>query len=369
MSAPAVAGATTGQGRWWTSSCWYLVYLGLLGFQPLFDPSAGWADWALVAAVVTVFVPLYVGAEAGATPLRRWSPALSTVLGLAVLPVNAGGSVLFVYAAAFAGAYRDREVATRWLAGLSALLGAVATISPIPLPYRLATFLPPLVFVWLVGLSRMQEVARDREAARLRVENARIAHLATASERERIARDLHDLTGHSLTSVIVRAQLVQRLTATDPARAADEAAEIERVARAALSEIRETLAGWRQVSLDDELQVAAAALERVGVELVVVRDEAFDLAPSVEQALGLALREAVTNVVRHAEASRCEVLLRRTAGEVRLEVVDDGIGGAGRDGNGLRGMRERIGALGGRVDRVTQGGTRLVAAVPEEVAG
>src|SRR5690606_19551286 len=122
-----------------------------------------------------------------------------------------------------------------------------------------------------------------------------IAHLATATERERIARDLHDVTGHSLTSIVVRAQLVQRLAAVDPQRAAAEAAEIEAVARHALGEIRETVAGWRQVALDDEVEVARQALERVGVALHVDLDRDVQLAPSVEQALGLALREGVTN--------------------------------------------------------------------------
>ena len=369
MNTSAAADTATGSSRWRTSSPWYLVYLGLLVFQPLFDPSAGPLDWAVVMATVAVFVPLYLTVERGSGMRRRWAPIASTLLGLAVLPFNTGGSVLFVYAAGFAGAYRRREVAARWLAGLSVLTGVLALVSPVPMPYRLAAFLPPLIFVWVVGLSTMEEAARDREAARLRLDNARIAHLATASERERIARDLHDLTGHSLTSVIVRAQLVQRLVERDPERATAEAAAIERVARAALGEVRETLSGWRQVVLDDELRVAADALQRVGVELVVSRDPDLQLAPSVEQALGLALREAVTNVVRHAGATHCEVSLRHVDGEIRLQVIDDGIGGGTTEGNGLTGMRERISVLGGRVDRVVRSGTQLTVAVPEEIAG
>lgn len=90
--------------------------------------------------------------------------------------------------------------------------------------------------------------------------------------------------------------------------------------------------------------------------------------PTVESALALALREAVTNVIRHADARTCRVAVVRAGDELRLEVVDDGRGG-GADGNGLRGMQERIAALGGRVERVSTAGTRLTVAVPAQVAG
>ena len=350
-------------------SFWYLAYLGMLLFQPIFDPTASWVDWVIVAAAVAVFVPVYILGELRPGPLRRAMPWLSTLLALAVVPWNSGAGVFLIYAGAAAASHRPRPHAMRWLVGLSLLTAFLALISPVALAFRLLAFLPVLLFLWIVGLACMEDRERDAEAARLRVDNARIAHLATATERERIARDLHDLTGHSLTSIVVRAQLVQRLAATDPVRAAAEAAEIEQVSRAALGEIRETLSGWRQVALDEEIEVARQALSRAGVELHVEYDRDVPLAPSVEQALGLALREGVTNVVRHAGAHQCTVRLSATGGEVRLEVVDDGVGAAGDEGNGLRGMRERMTALGGQVQRVSQAGTRLVVTVPQELAG
>ena len=351
------------------SNYWYLAYLSVLLFQPVFDPSSTWVDWALAGAAVAVFTPVYVLGERRGGRLRAAMPWLSAVLGVVVLSFNTGGGVFLIYAAAAAASHRERPRAMRWLVGLSLLIALLALVSPAPVLFRLLSFLPVLLFIWVVGMACMDDRERDVEAARLRVDNARIAHLATATERERIARDLHDVTGHSLTSIVVRAQLVQRLVADDPQRAAAEAAEIEAVARGALGEIRETVGGWRQVALDDEVEVARHALERVGVHLHVDVDRDVQLAPSVEQALGLALREGITNVVRHASARACTVRLSEAAGQVRLEVVDDGVGAAGDEGNGLLGMRERMAALGGQVQRIVQGGTRLVVTVPQDLAG
>ena len=347
------------------SSPWYLAYLGILGFQPAFDPETGPVTWVATLAVVVVFVPFYlhVGRSPGAA--RRWAPVVAAALGVAALPVNSGAGVLFIYAAAFAGSYRPRTEALRWMAGLSALVLVCAAASSVPLPYRLFALGPPLVFIWVVGAAALDEADREREAVALRVENARIEQLATLTERERLARDLHDLLGHSLTSVVVRAQLARRLVATDPERAATELLELERTARTALTEVRSTVSGWRQVLLDDELATARETLTAAGVDLVVEAGPRPDLAPTAEAALALALREAVTNVVRHAGATRCTVALRRDLGSAVLEVRDDGVGAQAAEGGGLTGMRERLAALGGSVTRTGSGpGTSLVVSVP-----
>ena len=352
--------------RWRVSSLWHLVYLDNLFFQPVFDDR--WWQWPLAVGVVVVFVPLYVLAERGHGPLRRWSPILATALGVLVTPLNAGASVLFVYAAAAAGTSLTRRVSTRWLAGLTLLTAVLMALSSVPFPSRIYLFAPPLLFVWVIGLVCMDEADREEESATLRVDNARIEHLATLSERERISRDLHDLLGQSLTGVVVRSQLAQRLARSDPDRGVAEMAEVERAARAALSEVRATVQGWRQVVLDDELAVARDALTAADVELTVSRDPDLVLTPSAETALSLALREAVTNVVRHAHARRCTVALRHDGGRVVLEVADDGVGGVAAEGSGLTGMRERIAALGGDVQHLVRNGTAITVALPAIVA-
>jgi two-component system sensor histidine kinase DesK len=347
---------------------WPLLYLGLLVVQPLFDPHHRVLQWWVTGTAIAVFLPVYLVAERREGWVRAWSPAIATGLGLVVFPVNSSAGVFFIYAAAFAGNHQSRRAATRWLVGLTALLGGVAVFSSIPFPWRIFAFAPPLAFVWIVGLTCVEGADRRRDAVALRAENARIEHLATLTERERISRDLHDLLGQTLTGVIVRSQLAQRLTRTDPDASAAEMAQVEQAAREALDKVRATVTGWRHIALDDELNTAREVLATAGIQLVCSRDPGLVLTPSAETALALAVREAVTNVVRHAQARRCTVALRESEGRVLLDVADDGVGGAGEEGTGLAGMRERIAALGGDVQRTTSTGTALTVAIPAAVA-
>jgi len=347
--------------RWGAASLWNLAWLLNLMYQPLLDPVDPPVQWTITVVIVVVFLPIYLGAELKPGRLRCWAPTLITALAVVAIPQNAGASVLLAYVAAMVGANRSREVAVRWFAGLSALLLVNGVVAALEEPWRLLAIGPSLVLVWVIGLIAAEHTERGR-ADRFR--NAQVEHLATLSERERISRDLHDLLGQTLTGIVVRAQLAQRLARADVDAGVAEMAEVERAARAALGEVRATVSGWRHVDLDDEITVARDALAAAGVVLTVVRDPGLALTPSTETALGLALRESVTNVVRHAHATRCAVAIRCTGERVVLEVTDDGVGGELRDGNGLMGMRERIAALGGDVDRQVHGGTALTVAVP-----
>ncbi|MCK0112235.1 sensor histidine kinase [Ornithinimicrobium sp. F0845] len=169
------------------------------------------------------------------------------------------------------------------------------------------------------------------------------ADLALAAERDRVARDVHDVLGHSLTVVTVKAELAQRLIDTDPARAHEELEQIQALSRVALAEIRATVSGLRVASLADELAAADSALADAGVQAEL--PENLDVVdPRHRVLLAWVLREAVTNVVRHSGASLCTVEL----GSDLLRVTDDGKGTGGRrEGNGLRGIRERVCAAGG----------------------
>lgn len=351
--------------RWGAPTLWNLAFLLNLIYQPLLDPVDPVRQWIVSAVIVVVFLPIYLGAELGPGRLGCWAPTLITALAVVAIPQNAGSSVLLVYVAGMIGSSRTREVALRWFAGMTALLLANGAYAAVEEPWRLFAIAPSLALVWVVGLIASEHTERDR-AERFR--NAQVEHLATLSERERISRDLHDLLGQTLTGIVVRSQLAQRLARTDAEAGVAEMAEVERAARAALGEVRATVAGWRHVDLDHEVTVARDALAAAGVGLTVVRDPGLVLTPSAETALGLALREAVTNVVRHARATRCAVALHLLDGRVVLEVTDDGVGGEQRDGNGLTGMRERIGALGGDVQRQARGGTAVTVAVPAAVA-
>jgi two-component system sensor histidine kinase DesK len=169
--------------------------------------------------------------------------------------------------------------------------------------------------------------------------------LAIVEERERVARDVHDVLGHSLTVVTVKAELAERLVDLDPERAKGELAEIQALSRQALAEIRATVGGLRVARLSDELASARTALAGAGIEAHVPGDPSV-VDPRHRTVLAWVLREATTNVVRHSDADECWVELATN----RLTVRDDGRGlGERPEGNGIRGLRERVGAAGGRL--------------------
>lgn len=342
----------------------YLIFLGFLFIGPAFNPDATTRDWILAGIVVAPSAALYI---VGQFKRSLSLPAAATLLVVAVVGTPLGSAaigVLPIYAAALVASHGSRRQVTTRLALITVVTFGAAPFSPIPMPYLLLVLAPPVPLVWLVGLGVFEDRSLSQEADHLRAENARIQHLATVTERERIARDLHDLAGQALTAVAMRSELVRRLAETDPERVRTEAAAIERTARETLSSLRETVSGWQQVSLEDELDKGLEALSAASVAVDVNGDWKQDLAPSVETVLALALRESLTNVVRHAHATTCQIGLNGNPGEVMLVVSDDGIGSGAKEGSGLRGMRERIAAAGGQMEHIVRDGTTLRVSLP-----
>ena len=211
-----------------------------------------------------------------------------------------------------------------------------------------------------------------RKDAALRLSHDEVRRLASLAERERIGRDLHDLLGHTLSLVALKSDLAARLVERDPAAARGEIAGVSRVARDALAQVRSAVSGIRAAGLAAELASAKLLLECDGVALRHDWDEqglpGAALPPPVETALAMVLREAATNIQRHARARHAEVVLRADGDGVALRISDDGRGGALVPGNGLAGMRERVEALGGQL-RIGAGdvrGTVLEAWLPLE---
>ena len=198
--------------------------------------------------------------------------------------------------------------------------------------------------------------------ARLGLAHAEVERLAVIAERERIARDLHDLLGHTLSMITLKSELASRLTATDPEGAAREMREVQTISRDTLGEVRQAVRGYRAKGLPAEVADAERALKWAGIECDFAAD-AVDLPPRHETALALALREGVTNIVRHADAGHVRGCIRHAGDEVTLTLADDGHGG-GSDGNGLAGIRERIERLGGCFSRQSRGGTTLTVRLP-----
>ncbi|MEU2793168.1 sensor histidine kinase [Streptomyces sp. NPDC007100] len=203
-----------------------------------------------------------------------------------------------------------------------------------------------------------------------------LARTAVEKERLRFSRDLHDLLGHTLSVVVVKAEAVRRLAPRNLDAALAQAADIEAVGRQALTEIREAVTGYREGSLSTELDRAASALQAAGIEHVV-RRSGPPLPPQADALLGWVVREGVTNTVRHSGAARCEIEVRTDAAgdRARLTVTDDGRGpGTGAappasGGTGLKGLTERLASAGGTLDAGPDGrrGFRVVAELPVDL--
>ena len=177
--------------------------------------------------------------------------------------------------------------------------------------------------------------------AELTEARAELARTAVAQERERFARDLHDLLGHTLSVIALKAELAGRLLPDRPEQAATEVHEVEQVARAALGEVRQAVSGYRQPTLDGELAGARMALSAAGIRAEVERAP-VTLDPEVEAVLAWAVREGATNVIRHSGAKRCTVRISAGLADAGVEVIDDGRGSPNGDPrNGHRGQRSR----------------------------
>ncbi|KAB2459051.1 sensor histidine kinase [Bacillus sp. CH126_4D] len=198
--------------------------------------------------------------------------------------------------------------------------------------------------------------------------NEQIKDLVKREERQRIARDLHDTLGHTLSLITLKSQLVEKLIVKNPERASAEAKEITQTSRTALKQLRELISDMRMITVEEEIEQIKAILQAANIELEVKQEaSSSSLSPIEQNIVGMCLREAVTNVVKHSKATKCTVSVLESQGELILKVEDNGIGLANQnqDGNGIRGMKERIALIDGFVELGTiNPGTLLIVKVP-----
>ncbi|WP_412542666.1 sensor histidine kinase [Longispora sp. K20-0274] len=249
----------------------------------------------------------------------------------------------------------------RWAVGLSGALLAGLLVAMVATGEDLmGAWLGLLAITASVALmGRLMTVNRELFTAR-----HELAAMAVSQERARVARDLHDVLGHSLTTITVKAGLARRILETDPTgvdRAVAEIADLERLSRQALTEVRATVSGYRKASLAAELAGANVAL--AAADIVADLPQAVDdVPPELQESFAYVVREGVTNVLRHSGASRCQIRL----GPTWLEVRDNGVVQPGPAGNGLTGLRERLAAVGGTVEAGSApGGGFLIRATVE----
>lgn len=340
-----------------------LAYL-LLGFIPLSYPDATWLNWVGSLVSVALFVPLYLRAYPAKGRAVVVYTLLMAALGLLTLPFNPWLTGTFIISAAACVADLEPISQARRMIALFALVGVgAAFFTSSDWSVRLITGLLWVFFTVVTGISSLYGAERRRYTRRLEQAREENQRLAVIAERERIGRDLHDVLGHTLSLIVLKAELARKLSEKAPAKAALEMAEVERVAREALAQVREVVKGYRG-SLGEELKQAKSALESAGIAYNLPSIPP-SLPPAYEGGLALVLREAVTNVIRHSGASRVQIGLETLPEGVRLTIEDNGQGlGARVEGNGMLGMQERVTALGGTL-RVESGpGTRLSVLLP-----
>jgi two-component system sensor histidine kinase DesK len=350
----------------------WLLYLG----SPVGDLADGGraalvtaaAGLGLAAFVASYLLVVFYRANTPGPPQRWVYGVLAAQTALSVaLSATMGRNwlVLFVYVSVACGAALPTRQARRALLPILALLAGVGVAVD---PH--AHVFPMLLIPALLGTAAMIAVRQLVQTMReLREARRTVAQLAATEERLRLARDLHDLLGHSLSLITLKSELAGRMLPDRPGDAAREVSDIERVSRQALVDVREAVSGYRRPTLAAELANARTALASAGISTRLhVPERVPELRPEAEGALAWALREAVTNVVRHSGARTCVAALSTGAGEAALTVSDDGRGpGAGQHlGNGLTGLSERLLLAGGslRTGRAGDGGFALTAVVP-----
>ncbi|MGX1912339.1 sensor histidine kinase [Streptomyces phaeochromogenes] len=278
--------------------------------------------------------------------------------------------VLFVYVSVASGAALPPRLARLTVPAVSALMTVIALSVPEGNEYLASLLLPAL----LGGFAMVGVRTLIRTTIELREARATVAQLAANEERLRLARDLHDLLGHSLSLITLKSELAGRMLPDHPDKAAQQVADIENVSRQAMVDVREAVTGYRRPRLPGELAGARVALTAAGITAELPAEpDLTGVASETESALAWALREAITNVVRHSGARRCAVeLVRRQTLDgpvLELSVEDDGGGADSGPGNGLTGLRERLEKVGGELEAGSgRHGFRLLARVPADAA-
>jgi two-component system sensor histidine kinase DesK len=341
-----------------------LVYLAFFFTGWIWDsPSRNDVIAAVIA--VAVFLPVYFDAYGGSKPRYVVNAAIMEVIAWAMAPFAGIHGVFHVYACVQCAFQRPRRRAL-WLIGAFTLAHVAFGL----------TFLDPwyamgfdIMFGLVIGIACIAAADGIEREQRLRRSRVLERQRATLAERERIAHDLHDLLGQTLTTVALKAEVAGRFIERDPERAKQEFDDVAQAARTALSEIRSAVYDMTATSVENEIELARQALTAAGVELDVSSDLP-PLAPPVGKALGLTIREATTNIVRHSGADAASIKIGRDGSALSLTVADNGHGGGDKpgEGSGLQGLKKRVAALGGETAIERDGGMRIRVSLPMEAA-
>jgi len=337
---------------------WSLWFFGDVMYEPVFD--AGWIATTAIG-FPTIIVLWYLAMTRPQRHVIFYCMAMA-LLGYVVLLWNhSGGTTCIIYACAllaFAGS-------VRFSLGMMAAVLAIFVVEAAMRQWPWGITVGMVFMAIAIGVANLARRLNEAKDAELRLSHDEVRRLAATAERERIGRDLHDLLGHTLSLIALKSELAGKLLTRDPVAARREIADVERITRDALAQVRSAVSGMRAAGLVGEIASARLLLECAGVRFSYSGFER-ELPAAQEACLALALREAATNIQRHAHATNAEAHLAVDGDSVQLIVRDDGRGGISAHGNGLIGMRERVEALGGSLwIEATRGrGTTLTLRLP-----
>src|SRR5260370_21085870 len=348
-------GAQSNSGYIW------IAYSAFFIIEPIMSHSR--RLWIECGVIYAIFLVIYVSyMKARTISQRRLLLVAFYVLGIISFPINPGGSGFFIYSAAFLPVV-VASVPSMVTIFIVQALGILA--EGLLLHVNLTALLVTASVMIIVGPTNTFIARQKRSDTKLRMAHEEIEQLAAVAERERIARDLHDVLGHTLSVIVLKAELAGRLIDRDPQRAAQEIADVEKTARTALSEVRAAIGGYRSQGLPAEMELGRNTLQAAGVPLAC-ESPLPQLHAAEETVLCLAVREAVTNIVRHAQATHCRMRFTASGdGYHSLLITDDGTNPKLHEGNGLRGMRERVQSVGGRLSITTDPGVTLLIELPQ----
>lgn len=329
-------------------------------FWAPYQQGAGWIEWTATTLVLAAVLTLFMAALTYAEYPRFVAGLCAALLLIAAsfLAYRPSGGIYFPVVTAIAPSVVSGRI------GFSmAITSAVAVLFGLEWWLLYLDGSQGVVFPLFVAL----QIFVSGIGATFAVRQAReLQRRDKATERERIAKDLHDVLGHSLSSLALKAELARRVFHADPKRALLEISDVERIARQGLEDMRGAIHGYYAGDVYTELDRVEGLLRAADIR-VECRREGLEMPPAKERVLALILREAVTNILRHSQARACRVALFRTDGAYRLEIADDGRGGVHEEGVGMRSIRTRAEALGGTAVWNSATGTQLRVSLPIDV--
>ena len=338
-----------------------LVYLMFLFLPLFFDPRFGNTKIIVTLSSLAIFLPLhFMSYRNTGRPMFLISSAM-VLLCYAVLPFNFGANTYLIYGVISAAyAFKARNALLFLVAALVLML-----IQTLWLKLHIMFFATTAVMASMLVFYTLYSRSIERSNRSLKLSQQEVQRLAQSAERERIGRDLHDVLGHTMSLIVMKSELASRLFDRDPNAAAIQIREVEKIARDSLGQIRTAVAGIRLAGLEAELANARLSLLSADIQLHY-QLASVELSTEVETVLALAVREAVTNIIRHSNADNVEIELTKIKNELQLRISDNGKNTLVTPGHGLSGMRERLELLGGRleIDTGPNGGVRLNLSCP-----